>query len=90
MLDHHDAAVDEERNSRKQPLTDDDAQRLLGEVETVWVARGKKCRQLAASEASLDDLKGPTGNYRAPMVRSGQRLLVGFHPDTLEEFLQSS
>lgn len=77
----------EERNSRKDPFTDDDARRLLNSVQTVWVARGKKCRQLAAAEAALEDLKGPTGNYRAPILRTGDHLLVGFHPDTLGELL---
>lgn len=90
VLDNHDAAVGEERNSRKEPLTDDDARALLGRVETVWVAKGKKIREVAASEATLDDMKGPTGNYRAPMIRAGKRLLVGFHPETLEALLQGS
>ena len=85
MLDNHGTAVTEERNSRKQPLSDDDARALLGEVDQVLVARGKKVREIAAAEASLDDLKGPTGNYRAPMIRAGSRLLVGFHPETLAE-----
>ncbi len=90
MLEQYDTKVEEERNSRKQPLDDTAAQALLSSVEAVWVAKGKKVRQLSADETSLDDLKGPTGNYRAPMVRSGSRLLVGFHPETLEELLQSS
>ena len=85
MLDNHGTPVTEERNSRKQPLSDDDARALLGEVDQVLVARGKKVREVAAGEASLDDLKGPTGNYRAPMIRAGRRLLVGFHPETLAE-----
>lgn len=89
MLEQHDTKIEEERNSRKQPLDDAGAQELLSSVEVVWVARGKKVRQLSAADASVDDLKGPTGNYRAPMVRSGSRLLVGFHPETLEELLQS-
>ena len=88
MLEQHDTNVEEERNSRKQPLDDSTAQALLSQVESVWVAKGKKVRQLSADEASLDDLKGPTGNYRAPMVRSGNHLLVGFHPETLVQLLE--
>lgn len=87
MLEGHAAAVAEERNSRKRPLTDTDAEELIAGVDLVLVARGKKVREVASSEATLDDLKGPTGNYRAPMVRSGSRLLVGFHPQTLEGLL---
>ena len=84
MLERHGTSAVEERNSRKQPLADEDVRQLLSHVEVVLVARGKKVRELASSEAGLDDLKGPTGNYRAPMIRSGNRLLVGFHPESLE------
>ena len=84
MLESSSAAVAEERNSRKQPLDDDAAQALLDAVATVWVARGKKVLEQTAAGTSLDDLKGPTGNYRAPIVRAGDRLLVGFHAATLE------
>ena len=87
MLDERGTEVSEERNSRKQPLTDEEAQTLIGSVSTVLVARGKKVRDLASAEASLDDLKGPTGNYRAPIVRAGDQLLVGFHPESLHQML---
>ena len=87
MLDGRQTTVLEERNSRKEPFSDDDAQALLAQVESVWVAKGKKVRELSAAEASLEDLKGPTGNYRAPLVSSGDRLLVGFHPQSLERLL---
>lgn len=87
MLDRHAATVVVERNSRKEPLSDEDAQQLIDAVGTVWVAKGKKIRQVASGEATLGDLKGPTGNYRAPILRTGDHLLVGFHPDTLTELL---
>lgn len=89
MLENNGASVAGERNSRKQPLDDEAVRGLLVETETVLVARGKKVREIASAETNLDDLKGPTGNYRAPMVRSGSRLLVGFHPETLEAMLGS-
>ena len=87
MLERTGSEVTEERNSRKQPLDDQDAQALIDQVEQVIVAKGKKVRELAASETSLDDLKGPTGNYRAPMLRIGDQLLVGFNADKLEEIV---
>ena len=87
MLAGHSVAAAEERNSRKQPLADDDVRQMLAVVDTVFVARGKKRREIPADEATLDDFKGPTGNYRAPMIRSGNRILVGFHPETLQQFL---
>ena len=32
-------------------------------------------------------LKGPTGNYRSPIVRRGKTLLVGFNQEALEKLL---
>ncbi|MEM7582341.1 MAG: hypothetical protein AAF560_03090 [Acidobacteriota bacterium] len=87
MLDKHQIEAGEERNSRKQPLDDAGARELLSDVSTVIVVRGKKRREIAVSDVALDDLKGPTGNYRAPMVRSGDRLLVGFNVEALEELV---
>ena len=86
MLDA-DSGDYEERNSRKQPLDDDEARKLVESVERVLVARGKKIEELAPRSVSLDRLKGPTGNYRAPIVRSGDTLLVGFHADALGELV---
>lgn len=89
MLDRTKARITEERSSKSAPLTDADVKALLGAVDEVVVAKGKKVVTLPAKEATLDGLRGPTGNYRAPMVRVGKRLLVGFHPDTLEALLRA-
>lgn len=89
MLERTKARISEERSSKTAPMSDADVKALLAAVDEVVVAKGKKVVTLAAKEATLDGLKGPTGNYRAPMVRVGRRLLVGFHPDTLEALLKA-
>ena len=89
MLDRTKARITEERSSKAAPMTDADVRVLLAAVDEVVVAKGKKVVTLAAKEATLDGLKGPTGNYRAPMLRVGRKLLVGFHPDTLEALLKA-
>ena len=88
MLDRKKARITEERSSKSAPMTDADVKALLASVDEVVVAKGKAVRSLAAEDAALDDLRGPTGNFRAPMLRVGKRLLVGFHPDTLETLLR--
>lgn len=90
MLEKSKADVGEERPSRSRPLTDADAKALLKEVDEVTLARGKTARTLPAREVSLDDLRGPTGNFRAPMLRVGRRLLVGWHEESLRELLARS
>ncbi len=87
MLERAEAGVEQERSSRKEPLSDREARELLAGVERVLVARGRKLEELAAARARPSDLKGPTGNYRAPMLVRGRTLLVGFHPEALEDLL---
>ena len=81
------AKVVDERPARKEPLTDKEARALLKQVSKVSVARGRKIVELPVAEAKLADLKGPSGNYRAPMIRKGKRLLVGFNVEALETLL---
>lgn len=87
MLSAQQTSVREERSTKKAPLTDDEARALLAAVETVVIARGKRAERRPALEVGLADLKGPTGNYRAPILRRGKTLLVGFHPESLAELL---
>jgi hypothetical protein len=87
VLDGSQVAIAEERSSKRQPLSDDEARQLLGEVDTVVIARGKATRRQEATATSLDDLRGPTGGFRAPMLRRGRTLLVGFHPDAIGALL---
>ena len=72
-----------ERAARKEPLTDKEAHSLLAQVSRVSVAKGRKSVEMKAADVKLADLKGPTGNYRAPMIRKGKRLLVGFNAEAL-------
>ena len=67
--------------SRK--LQRDDAVALLEAVSTAHVVRGKKVRAFAGADRLSDDavsaLLGTTGNLRAPTLRVGDTLLVGFN-----------
>ena len=57
------------------------------------VAKGKKVVHLdlrkdkPAKSELLDLLLGPTGNLRAPTVRKGRTLLVGFDEATYKDIL---
>lgn len=86
MLDEQSVQVEEERSSRKQPLSDADARALLRGKRTVIVARGSKVVSLGA-QAAPDDLKGPSGGYRAPLVAKGKTLLVGFNEAALRNLI---
>jgi len=87
VLEAHHAAVRLERSARKEPLDDDEARKLLKSVSTVWIARGRNVEKHSAKELTPDALKGPTGGFRAPIVRRGKTLLVGLHRETLEKLV---
>jgi arsenate reductase-like glutaredoxin family protein len=88
VLDAKKATIKEERLAKKAPLTDADVKTLLASVNEVIVAKGKASRTIPAPDVVRADLLGPTGNFRAPMIRKGKTLLVGFHPDTLGKLLR--
>ena len=68
-------------------MSDAEARKLLASVSKVVIAKGKSSRTLVAKDATLEDLRGPTGNFRAPILRKGKTLVVGFAPDVLGEML---
>jgi hypothetical protein len=87
VLDKKKVRVQEERQSRRAPLTEADAKALLGSVRQVIVARGKAIRRIAGKHATIDDLRGVAGAFRAPMVKRGKTLLVGFNEDELTKLI---
>jgi len=88
VLDQKDVKVKEERQSRKAPLSEADARKLLDSVEQVILWRGKANRRLSRKDATLDDLRGNGGAFRAPMVRKGKTLLVGFNEEELKKLIR--
>lgn len=90
MLEKSKSRVSDERPSKSRPLSDADAKALLAGVDVVTIAKGKASRTVPARDVALADLRGPTGNFRAPMVKIGRRLLVGWHEETLRELLARS
>jgi hypothetical protein len=88
VLDAKQVEVVEERSTRN-PLEEKEVRALLRSVDEVVVARGRRAERRTAAEVRPDDLRGPTGNFRSPLLRRGRTLLVGFHSDALEDLLES-
>ena len=61
--------------------------KLLGEVDELYSVKGKGVTHLDLTkekpdrETLLGLLLGPTGNLRAPTLRTGRTLLVGFNEE---------
>ena len=55
------------------------------------VAKGKKVDEFktagSAPKATVDAMLGPTGNLRAPTLRVGKTVLVGFNDDVYSDAL---
>jgi arsenate reductase-like glutaredoxin family protein len=78
-------------DARKERLGPDAAVKLTQDVAEVIAAKGKKVVRynLAKDKPSRDDLlavmMGPSGNLRAPTLRKGKKLLIGFDPAAYRE-----
>jgi len=66
---------------------------LVRTVRRLLVAKGKKTIEVSVTRTvpSDDDLRalviGPSGNLRAPAIRIGDTLVVGFTPEGLDQVL---
>lgn len=73
-----------EKVSASKQLGESDARRLINEAKTVRVAKGNKLDEFAGGKARTEQvalLLGATGNLRAPTLRVGKNLLVGFNEE---------
>jgi hypothetical protein len=74
----------------------DEALALAKSAEKVVVGRGKKVVVFDMRKAPPDDdtlaahLLGPTGNLKAPTLRKGKTLLVGFSEEAYRQVLGDS
>ena len=67
-----------------------EAAELISAASKVIVAKGKKASSFPGGEATKEKvaaLLGPTGNLRAPTIRVGKTLLVGFNESSYEKAL---
>ena len=74
--------------SRK--LARKDAAAIAKAASKVIVAKGKKVQEFKGGSAGKDVVEamlGPTGNLRAPTIRKGKTVLVGFNEDVFQQAL---
>ena len=83
----------EQGNASKEKRGRDEALALAKKADKVIVARGKKTISFDMENNPPDEatllahLLGPTGNLRAPTLRKGKTLLVGFGEVAYKECL---
>ena len=81
----------EEVDARKERYGPDEAIALLKGMTTLLVAKGKKVTRVDLKKDRPDDetlvglMLGPTGNLRAPTMKIGKTVLIGFNDELYEE-----
>ncbi len=74
--------------SRK--LAKSDAAAMAKVASKIYVAKGKKLSEFkggSASKEAIEAMLGPTGNLRAPTLRRGKTVIVGFNEELYEQLL---
>jgi len=84
----------EQADAKKATIRGDAALGVLKDVDELYVMRGPKVVHVDLRAAKppraelLALLLGPTGNLRAPTLRKGRTLLVGFDAGTYGKVLR--
>lgn len=83
--------ITEAVEARKQKIEGDDAWAVLESAKELIVGRGKKFQifdpKKDDKEPILKVCLGRTGNLRAPTLKMGDRVVVGFNDDMYEQFV---
>ena len=77
--------------SASKKLARKEAAALAAEASLVIVAKGRNVREFRGPDRTSADcvgaMLGPTGNLRAPTLKVGKTVLVGFDEKTYEDAL---
>ena len=93
FLARHRIAITAQTDAKKATIKGDAALAVLKEVDEVYATRGKRILHVDLRPGKppraelLALLLGPTGNLRAPTLRKGRTLVVGFDEATYRRLL---
>lgn len=91
MFDENNITIDEAVEARKQKIEGDDAWNLLTASDQIIVGRGKKVVLYDPKTDDKDEILkvclGRTGNLRAPTLKMGRLLVVGFNDEMYAEYV---
>lgn len=91
FLEEHRIGITAQEDARKTPLVEADALKLVGQVNDLYVTRGTKVIHINLKTERPDDetllglLIGPSGKLRAPTLKIGKTMIVGFDQATYEK-----
>ena len=76
--------------SASKKLGETEARKLIKDAKKIYVAKGKKLDEFPGGSAKkeiVEKMLGATGNLRAPTIRVGKTLLVGFNEEVYADVL---
>lgn len=85
--------IDETVDARKTSMGFKEVLTLAAQVDEIYTCKGSKVVHTKLKQNKLGDealaglMLGPTGNLRAPTIRKGKVLLVGFDESTYKQIL---
>ena len=94
FLEQHAVSVTATTDANKEKKGRADALALAKSASKIIVAKGKKIAAFDMKTDAPDDatllahLLGPTGNLRAPTLRKGKTLYVGFNEEAYKELVE--
>ncbi len=84
----------EQTDAKKATIKGAAALDVLDGIDELYVAKGKKVERVDLRKGKPDRatllglLLGPTGNLRAPTLRKGKTLIVGFEEETYRKLFK--
>lgn len=81
------------QSATKEPVTAETALDLLRGIDEMFVAKGQKIDRIDLRQSRPGDdellalLLGRSGKLRAPTIRAGKRLLVGYNQEMIATLL---
>ena len=81
-------------NAKSETLGKSEALKLAAGADEIYASKGTKTVHLDLKKDKPDSetvaavMLGPTGNLRAPTVRVGKTLIIGFDEDTYNRVLK--
>ena len=82
--------MNEEKDAKRDVISGEDVWSVLSAAETVYVASGRTFLKYVPDSSTKDELltkaTGRTGNLRAPALRRGKSLYIGFNQEMYTTF----
>ncbi len=91
MFEQKGITLKEVVEARKEKIAGDDAWNILSSADEIVVGKGKKFQVFSPSQEDREEILkaalGRTGNLRAPALRIGKRMVVGFNDEMYERYV---